>query len=113
MAYRIIVSDFSRTPGGRFRADGPHSGEEFREDVLWPALRDHRVVEVDLSGTLGFGSSFLEEVFGGLVRTHGDALSDLASNITVVPETSSYAHEALGYLKAAIQERGTSRQASA
>jgi hypothetical protein len=70
---RISVrSDFSPYPGGRFRADGDFSGEEFREQVLLPALRDAlnkgSRVEVLLDGVAGYASSFLEEAFGGTVR---------------------------------------------
>ena len=60
-------------PGGRYRTDGPHSGEAFRDDELVPALRDEtRYVRVSVvfDGVAGFGSSFLEEAFGGLVRVH-------------------------------------------
>lgn len=67
-----IASEFSRYPGGRYRDDGPHSGEEFRDDHLVPALDAARqqegVVVVLLDGTAGYASSFLEEAFGGLVR---------------------------------------------
>ena len=58
-------------PGGRYRADGPHSGQAFRDDELVPALLDEAGcarVTVVFDGVAGFGSSFLEEAFGGLVR---------------------------------------------
>jgi len=63
-----IATDFSRYPAGRTRADGPYSGELFRTKMLEPALAagDHLVVNFD--GARGYGSSFLEEAFGGLVR---------------------------------------------
>jgi len=68
----ILVADFTRSPGGRFIADGEYSGEWFRQDVLVPALRAaiaaRDVLTVVLDGTSGYGSSFLEEAFGGLVR---------------------------------------------
>ena len=71
MTYSIAKS-FSRTPGGRFKKHGPYSGEAFRDDVLHDLLRrvitsDDRLVIV-LDGTAGYGSSFLEEAFGGLIR---------------------------------------------
>ncbi len=65
-----VARDFSRFPFGRYRADGDRSGEVFREEKLAPAIRDHDHVTVDLSGSNYYGSSFLEETFGGLVRKH-------------------------------------------
>ena len=64
-----VAEDFSRTPAGRYRTDGRWSGEAFREDHLGPALEGgtQRLV-VHLDGVEGYGSSFLEEAFGGLVR---------------------------------------------
>lgn len=63
----VIGESFSKTPAGRYYDDGPFSGQKFREEVLIPALSKGAVV-VDLSGVVGYGSSFLEEVFGGLIR---------------------------------------------
>ena len=73
MTLRISVrDDFSRFPAGRFITDGPHSGQKFREDVLVPRIADaktrHEKLHIQLDGTLGYGSSFLEEAFGGLIR---------------------------------------------
>lgn len=63
-----VASDFSRTPGGRYLSDGPASGEQFRNEVLLPALAQHSRVTIDLDGARGYPSSFLEEAFGGAVR---------------------------------------------
>lgn len=63
-----VAQDFSRYPSGRFRTDSRYSGEEFRDDYILPALEQGGKVIVDLDGTLGYGSSFLDEAFGGLVR---------------------------------------------
>jgi hypothetical protein len=73
----IRVCDFSKTPGSRYRDEGKkaHSGEEFREDILEPnfkiALANNQKLHVDLDGTIGYGTSWLEEVFGGLTRAYG------------------------------------------
>ena len=67
-----VSEKFSRYLGGRYRNDGPWSGEEFRERVLIPelrdAIRDHETLVIDLDGVAGVPSSFLEEAFGGLMR---------------------------------------------
>jgi hypothetical protein len=63
-----VVKDYTRFPAGRYRTDGPYSGERFREEFLAPALKENPVVTVQLDGAAGYGSSFLDEAFGGLVR---------------------------------------------
>lgn len=77
MSTRInIARDFSDAPGPRYREQGASSGEALREDVLKPAIevairRNERLV-VELDGTqYGYPICFLEEAFGGLVRTMG------------------------------------------
>lgn len=65
----VVGTDFTRTPIGRYLKESKWSGEAFREDKLIPALTENEKVIVDLSGVAGYGSSFLEEAFGGLVRS--------------------------------------------
>lgn len=64
-----VAKMFTTTPGYSTRNFGPYSGEEFREDVLLPSLREHDVVVVKLDGCYGFCPSFLEEAFGRLDET--------------------------------------------
>lgn len=69
-----IATDFSDTPGARLCSDGPFSGEEFREKILMPLFEngsDKDKIHIDLDGTDGYVSSFLEEAFGGLARIVG------------------------------------------
>lgn len=61
-----MVKRFSSKPFGRYRGDSEYSAEAFREDILIPELLQDQVVTVDLSGSNLYGSSFLEEAFGGL-----------------------------------------------
>lgn len=63
-----IAGQFSVYPSGRLRKTGPASGEAFRDDFLIKLLEDTEPVEIDLDGTSGYPSSFLDEAFGGLVR---------------------------------------------
>jgi len=63
-----VAVDFSRYPAGRYIDDGPHSGQRFRDDFLKPVLLNSEKAIIELDGVRGYGSSFLEEAFGGLVR---------------------------------------------
>ncbi|MCP3895084.1 MAG: STAS-like domain-containing protein [Bacteroides sp.] len=71
----LLVADFSKYPSGRDDLDGSFNGEKYRRTVLIPALNAaieaKRTVCVSLKGVMSFGSSFLEEAFGGLVRKEG------------------------------------------
>ena len=95
-----IARDFSVFPGGRSPKDGPHNGEEFRERLLIPALTSGESIQIELDGTRGYGSSFLEEAFGGLVRRgYGkkqlrQRLSFVSSRAGLVQEIDSYIEKA-------------------
>lgn len=74
---RILkISDFSTSPGGRYRNNGPYSGEEFRDDILIPTIKslepkfDEELL-IDLDGGFGYASSFIDEVFGKLIEKYG------------------------------------------
>jgi hypothetical protein len=63
-----VGADFTRFPAGRTISDGPYCGEVFRDRFLRPSLDKHESITVKLDSALGYGSSFLEEAFGGLIR---------------------------------------------
>ena len=72
----IRVIDFTRYPGPRFKKLGEGSGEEFRDLYLVPLFKEPSADEdilIDLDGTEGYPTSFLEEAFGGLARIFGAA----------------------------------------
>ena len=95
-----IASEFSEFPVGRFYGDGPDSGERFRDEILEPALLNGGVVTVLLSGTEGYGSSFLDEAFGGVVRKLRLKQSEADARIILKadPEDESFVTETLGYI---------------
>ena len=71
--FNILVStEFSETPGPRNREEGDFSGQQFLEEILKPkyeqALKNDEALLVDLDGTYGYATSFLESAFGGLAR---------------------------------------------
>jgi hypothetical protein len=73
-----VARDFADTPGPRSREEGEHSGEQFLEEVLLPifekAVRTDQELTIDLDGTEGYATSFLEASFGGLARRFDPAL---------------------------------------
>lgn len=92
-----IAEDFSPSPAGRFRTDGPFPGEAFRDDLLLPKLKENDELLVVLDGTSGFGSSFLEEAFGGLVRK-GFKESELRSKLRFESSRPSYESRIWNYI---------------
>ena len=98
-----IARDFSRYPGGRYITDGDHSGERFREEFLYPYINKGFLVVIEMDGTLGYGSSFLEEAFGGYVREHGLASNQLIKQINIVSDDPSLKLEVEEYIVDAEQ----------
>lgn len=92
-----VARDFSRSPGGRFPTDGPFCGEIFRNTILIPALKEHVKVSVELDGVFGYGSSFLEEAFGGLVRS-GFEEKQLRDQLMLLSDDPSYVEEIWQYI---------------
>ena len=100
-----IATDFSRFPAGRYLSDGPYSGEGFMREKLIPALQNGGKVQIILDGTMGYGASFLEEAFGGLVRLKQWSLEDLLTKIEIVSdEEPNLIHEIHIYMEDAADE---------
>jgi hypothetical protein len=103
-----IAKEFSPYPVGRFYGDGPDSGQRFREEFLEPPLSAGDSVEVHLSGTEGFGSSFLDEAFGGVVRKFNFTDEDVRKRLILVadddPVDQSYLNETMEYIADACRD---------
>ena len=90
----IELAKFSKYPSGRDAGDGDFNGTRFRDEILVPAVKaaqaQNKKLSVSLSGVMSFGSSFLEEAFGGLVA-HGNATKEfLKNNLVIEPGKPSY-----------------------
>ena len=91
----IIAKDFSKTPAGRSAAaHGKHSGETFREELLWPklseAITSSSVLVVVLDGTAGYPASFLDEAFGGLIRNRRCSKEDVKKHLIIKVNNPAY-----------------------
>lgn len=100
MAKLKISTEFSEFPAGRVPEDGDFNGQRFREEYLVPLLARNDQVVIDLDGTDGYGSSFLEEAFGGLVRLNGFTPDDLRDRLSfIAEEDDSFIDEIWGYIR--------------
>ncbi len=85
----VKVADFSENPGPRYKRQGDHSGEEFYTTVLNHKFAeicndDNKQLVVDLDGTSGYPSSFLDQAFGELVFDFGVEL--VKKKLTIATE---------------------------
>ncbi len=93
---------FTRKPGPRKIGEGDNSGELFRAK-LYPmvldAIAQNKKIVIDLDGVLGYGTSFLEEMFGGLIRENKISYNEIKNRLTFISKEEPYLVEDInGYL---------------
>lgn len=83
-----VSEDFSPTPGARYYEDGDDSGQEFYDKCLKiafsSALSDNERLIIDLDGTEGYATSFLDEAFVRLVKDFSKSV--VLNNIEIISE---------------------------
>jgi hypothetical protein len=89
--YYSVAEDFTRFPEGRALSDGPISGEAFRETLV-PILENENRLVLNLDGTMGFGSSWLEGCFMDL-----ESVAPI-ERLIIVCEDSSLVRECWDYI---------------
>lgn len=99
----IVAKEFSPTPGFRTKEESPFPADEFRDNILFPRLKDainnNGVLLVDLDGSAGYGTSFLEEAFGGLIRECKLSYQDIKAHLLLKSDDDpSYIEEINGYI---------------
>lgn len=107
-----VARDFSTVPGARYPDEGDFSGQEFRNNVLIPKILEAKAKQVhliiDLDGTAGYGTSFLEEAFGGLIRVDNYSYKELMDLIEFISEEDSeYINEIEGYMRDADNSKNS------
>jgi hypothetical protein len=69
--FKLIITEYTEYPGPRYCNQGEHSGEDFYHQKLnstfYQAISNGNKLTIDLDGTAGYASSFLDEAFGNLV----------------------------------------------
>lgn len=104
-----IAVDFSRIPGARYPEEGDFSGQEFRQTILLPklqeAIKKKEMVTINLDGTAGLGTSFLEESFGGLIRVDKFDIESLKNTLEFISEEDpDYITEIWSYINEAYEQ---------
>ena len=70
--YISIVKNYTTTPGGRYAKEGPFSGEDFFNQILYPAYLQAKFTQkniiIDLDDCIGYPSSFITGSFGLLLE---------------------------------------------
>ncbi len=83
---KLMVMDYSMSPGPRYCNQGDDSGEDFYHkrlnNAFYQAISTGKMLEVNLDGPDGYASSFLDEAFGNLVYDFG--LDIVKSNLFVL-----------------------------
>lgn len=89
-----IAREFSSYPGPRKISEGPYSGELFQTSQLSKIVREcletNTKLVLDLDGTSGYNTSFLEESFGGLIRHDRFSLDELNSVLEIKSDDEPY-----------------------
>ncbi|MCL2859626.1 MAG: STAS-like domain-containing protein [Oscillospiraceae bacterium] len=105
-----VVKEYTDKPGARYEYQGPKSGEKFRDELLYPkfikSVENNEILTVNLDGGYGYGSSFLEEAFGGLVRRlkkENDEKYKKVQNILIISnDNKTWIEKIKGYIEEAV-----------
>ena len=97
-----IAREYTPYPAGRYKKNGPGSGEGFRE-IIKEELEKGNKIRLVMDGTYGYGSSFLEEAFGGLVREHVLSANEIEKRLEFDTADELLRSEIKGYIADAAQ----------
>jgi hypothetical protein len=107
-----IPKDYHPAPGGRNKSDGPFNGERFRNEFLVPRLKDaiagNEPLIVNFDDADSYSSSFLEEAFGGLVRTGVFATHEIKKYLILKnndPVYTIFVNDAKEYIDSELKRR--------
>jgi len=89
-----IRDDYNWSTGSRLIIEGPHSGEDFRIKFFYPmiidAIASNETLTIDFDGGIGYGTSWLEEVFGGVIRKDRVDAQDVRKHLRLIATQQPY-----------------------
>ncbi|WP_170833964.1 STAS-like domain-containing protein [Pseudomonas argentinensis] len=92
------VAEYTDTPIGRNSLDGPKNGADYRDNFIIPALIDYQTIKLDFSETIGTTPSFLEEIFGGIIRSKVLSPTELRRRVIVISKYESVKRNVKKYI---------------
>ena len=105
-----IAKSFSLSPGPRYSRQGPYSGEALRKLLARKLKSIQGSIRIVLDGTRGYGSSFLDEAFGGLIRSEHITREEVLRRLEFVSEMdASYIEEIMESINKAVPETITAQ----
>lgn len=100
----LDVSKYTDTPIGRDALDGPKNGSDYRDKYVIPALDDYQMVRLDFTKTMGTTPSFLEEIFGGIIRKRILTPQELKRRMEVIYKYESVKRNVVNYINEAAEK---------
>ncbi|PSU54577.1 STAS-like domain-containing protein [Photobacterium phosphoreum] len=104
----LNVTDYTTEPYGRYKADGPGNGEEFRADYIMPkfnSLKKNELLLINLDGIEDeYGSSFVVEAFANLIRKENISYDKIKSKIQFQSTHNEWVSEINDYIQEAYEE---------
>ena len=98
-----IAKEYTPYPAGRFKKHGPGSGEGFREKLVEMLNSGTQTIRLVMDHTYGYGSSFLEEAFGGLVRVEKITPEKIWQRIEIDTQDATLRQEIQDYVRDAAK----------
>lgn len=100
----LDVSKYTDTPIGRNALDGPKNGADYRDRYVIPAFDEYQMVKLDFTNTMGTTPSFLEEIFGGIVREKILTPQELKIRTDVIYKYESVRRNVIKYINEAAEK---------
>lgn len=98
----VVAEQFHRRPSGRYRTDGPWSGEKFREDYLVPliqqAISENKKLLINFDNVSMSASSFIHEAFSGLIVHKHFTKEQLINTLVIESERTAIVESIYEYL---------------
>ncbi len=92
--FTIKLTDYTTIPGLRYCYQSPYSGQWFNIEFaqqIDDSINNRIEVKIDLNGVSTLNSSFIDSVFGRLVRIHG--YDTIKTYLTYSADTLDFASE--------------------